>query len=432
MRACPNILFVLADQHRGDWLGGANPALPLQTPHLDALAMQGTRFTRAVCNAPLCGPSRACLASGREYDHCGVADHTEDYPLSLPTVYQALRDAGYWTLGCGKFDLHKAHYSWGTEGQYRLQDWGFCAGQDSAGKWDAVYSSNNGPQDPYMAYLTERGLAQIHRDDMLKRAPYEGTWPTPLPDDAYGDNWIGRKALHLLSAAPAKQPWFLLANFSGPHEPMDVTASMLLPYADTTFPPPLLPGPEFTPPQHQAARRNYAAMITNLDTWMGTLRDAVHARGDANNTLVVYASDHGEMLGDRGRWGKNVPYAPSVHVPLLVAGPEVAAGNVCDAPVSLIDIGATLLDYADAAPLPHAESLSLRPLLGGNDAPATRKTAFSGSGAWRMAFDGRYSLTRGFLPDGSDLLLDWNAPDADNLLPTRPDLAERLRHTPAS
>ena len=111
----PNILFVLPDQHRPDWLG-CNPDLPVRTPNLDRLARNGIRFTNAFTPSPLCSPARACLAAGRDYGRCGVRNNRQNTPLSLPTYYQALRDAGYEVAGVGKFDLHKPDLDWGLEG----------------------------------------------------------------------------------------------------------------------------------------------------------------------------------------------------------------------------------------------------------------------------------------------------------------------------
>src|SRR5690606_8399637 len=110
-------------------------------------------FTNAVCASPLCAPSRACLAAGKEYDRCGVANNDDDFPLDETTYYRILRDAcGYHVAGVGKFDLHKASYIWGLDGKHLLHEWGFSDGIDNAGKIDAVRSGEIEPRDPYMAY----------------------------------------------------------------------------------------------------------------------------------------------------------------------------------------------------------------------------------------------------------------------------------------
>ncbi|MCP5119472.1 MAG: sulfatase-like hydrolase/transferase, partial [bacterium] len=98
----PNLLLLFPDQHRYDWVG-ATPEIPVRTPNLDRIAARGTTFTNAVCASPLCAPSRACLASGKEYDNAGVDDNGTNYPLDQTTYYSLLRDAGYHVMGCGKF-----------------------------------------------------------------------------------------------------------------------------------------------------------------------------------------------------------------------------------------------------------------------------------------------------------------------------------------
>ena len=108
---------------------------------------------------------------------------------------------------------------------------------------------------------------------------------------------------------------------------------------------------------------------------------------------MVYSSDHGEMLGDHGRWGKSIAYQPSVGVPLVLAGPGVQAGVASDALVSMHDLTATFLDFAGRPPLPGMDSRSLRPLLSGA-AQRHRPHVRSGLGDWRMVSDGRYKLVR--------------------------------------
>jgi arylsulfatase len=417
----PNFLFFLPDQHRPDWVpweAPGAPPLPLRMPHLAGIAGRGVSFTRAVCPSPLCAPSRACLASGREYDRCGVPDNGADYPLDQPTYYRALRDAGYRVAGVGKLDLHKATLDWGLDGSRLLREWGFTEGIDNEGKLDAIASytgargdgggggpgSPKGPKGPYMAYLQGRGLAEVHVADFRSRRGPQGhfrTDPTPLPDEAYCDNWIAANGLRLLGDFPADRPWHLVVNFTGPHSPMDVTASMRDRWRGVRFPPPAavpggLEGEALE--AHDAVRQNYAAMLENIDAQVGRFLELVRRRGELERTVVVYSSDHGEMLGDHGRWGKSIYYQPAVGVPLAVAGPGIRAGAMSDALVSLHDLTATFLDFAGLPPLPGMDSRSLRPVLSG-EARLHRSHVRSGLGAWRMVFDGRYKLVRG-APDG--------------------------------
>jgi choline-sulfatase len=443
----PNILFFFTDQQRHDWVG-MNPRIPVRTPHLERLADEGVYFTNAVCPSPICGPSRACLASGMEYDDCGVLDHTTNYPLDERSLYRRLRDeAGYHVMGCGKFDLHKPEFNWGVDGQHCLDEWGFSAGQDSAGKWATKNSwqEHGGPNDPYMAHLQERGLAEDHLEDYRKRSERgrSATFPTPLPDDAYSDNFVAETGLDLVDAAPAGEPWFLQVNFPGPHNPWDVTHEMHGWYrgenaVDFPGPAPVTSDGAYTAERHNEIRRNYAAMVENVDRWLGRYREHLRENGEWENTVVVFASDHGELLGDHGRWTKQRPYQPSVGVPMVVSGPGLRAGHVSHEPATILDLHATFAELGGLDP-GDVDSRSLLPLLAGRT-DEHREYVYSGLGAWRLAFDGRYKLVTGFDPQGdgvgeemdadADPLLfdlDGDVHETTNVVDDNPGVADRLR-----
>ncbi|HET8547122.1 MAG TPA: sulfatase-like hydrolase/transferase [Bryobacteraceae bacterium] len=428
----PNILLFFPDQWRHDWTS-FTPRLGVRTPHLAALAERGVRFTNAIVPSPLCAPSRACLASGREYSSCGVASNRFDYPVEQPTMYRRLRDAGYHVMGCGKLDLHKKTLDWGLDGRRLLAEWGFSDGIDNAGKRDAIASGAVEPKDPYMALLHEQGLARAHVEDFRKRKDYSATFPTPLPNSAYCDNWVGENGLKLLERAPRAKPWFLAVNFTGPHEPMDITVSMERECRGHAFPQPF-ENTQFDAATHTAIRQNYSAMVENLDGWLGRYLDTLRSRGELDKTLIVVSSDHGEMLGDHNRWAKSVPWQPSIGVPLVIAGPGVKRGRSIDAPVTTLDLTATFLDYGRGSSLPQQNSLSMRPLLEGR-AKRLRTHVRSGLGSWRCASDGRYKLVRGFAgaaSAASDLLFDLrdDAVESRNIADRSPeivrDLAARL------
>jgi len=177
----PNILLFFPDQFRYDWVTGNSNNIPVHTSILSRLAGEGVWFRKAIVPSPLCAPSRACLAAGKEYDRCGVPSNRADYPLTQTTLYSLLRDNGYHVAGCGKFDLHKATEDWGLDGKRLLKQWGFSDGIDNAGKMDAVNSGAHAPHDPYMAYLYRRGLAVEHIADMKKRT---GIGPGGCPRSA--------------------------------------------------------------------------------------------------------------------------------------------------------------------------------------------------------------------------------------------------------
>lgn len=253
-----------------------------------------------------------------------------------------------------------------------------------------------------MEYLDQQGLAEEHVQDLLYERhslhadeAYENTSPTPLPHQAYSDNYIGRNGLRLLDDAPEDRPWHLVVNFAGPHEPIDVSDEMHGWYHDVDFPGPTAPAGDMDAETHREIRRNYAAMIENIDRWVGRYLDDLDKRDELDNTLVVFTSDHVELLGDHGLWQKQHPYHSSVGIPLIAAGPGIQEGVVTEEPTSLIDLHATFLDYTGIGPGDDVDSRSLRPLLAG-ETDYHRDAVYSGFRSWRMAFDGRYKLVTGY------------------------------------
>jgi len=435
----PNILFFYPDQHRFDWTS-MNPEMPDITPNLRQLAKQGAHFTSAFSPSPVCAPSRACLASGRTYANCGVASNGIPYPLNQTTFYRLLRDAGYQVLGCGKFDLDKPGKNWGVDGKHKregkpslLEAWGFSDGIDNAGKQDGTSAYKNLKiPEPYFAFLKSRNLENAHIKN-FKTLDHDYEGPSIIPDDAYCDNWIANNGLNLIRSVPRGKPWFIQINFNGPHPPMDITKSMYQRWKDTTFPPARAgDGSDVS-----AKRRNYGAMIHNIDRWLKVFQDELKKRGELENTLIVYCSDHGEMLGDRGMSSKSKPYHPSACVPLVVTGPAIRKNVVCDKPVETLDLTATFLDYAGVPTPKEIDSRSLRPFLEGR-AVLPRSYATSSLGGWSLVFDGRYKLIANQPNENKSkkarstnelVLYDLKTDPAEinNISDQHPDIVERLR-----
>ncbi|AEQ51282.1 sulfatase family protein [Pelagibacterium halotolerans] len=419
----PNILFIFPDQLRWDWIEPLTD-LAVRTPNVRSLADRGTVFSNAWTPSPICAPARACMAMGTNYDRSPVRHNNHNMPAGSDTVYRRLAEAGYAVSTVGKLDLLKGFMDWGPDGQHRvngdcrLHDLGFTRGLDNAGKHDALWARFKGVREPYMDHLASRGLDQIHIEDFKRRndanlkvpvgetmkggleipSAYGNTDLSPLPEDAYCDNWIGRNGVDELNALLAEgRPWFLTVNFAGPHEPLDVTASMRESVKDRQFP---MPGRHdgLHTDLHQTVRQNYAAMVELIDGWVGRYVEILERAGALENTIIVFASDHGEMLGDHNLWAKSVPFEASVRVPLVMAGPgfEPSAAPVA-APVSLLDVMTTFLNYG-ACSTEGMDGYSLRPTLERGEAPE-RGLVFSGLGNWRAVGDGRFKLVAGF--DGS-------------------------------
>lgn len=415
----PNILFFFPDQHRYDWTS-LNTALPDLTPNLRQLAREGISFSKVFCPSPLCAPSRACLAAGKRYGETGVASNGDALPLTTTTFYKLLRDSGgYHVLGCGKFDLDKPGKSWGIDGKHHreglpslLEVWGFSDGIDNAGKEDGAKTKK---PEPYNAYLKSINVSRKN-----------------MTDEAYSDNWIARNGLSLLQSAPKDKPWFLQINFNGPHPPFDPTPSMTNKWGNTEFP---LAVPENKDDQDERLR--YAAEITNIDRWIAVYKEELQKRGELDNTIIIFSSDHGEMLDDHGYHGKTRPLSPSACVPLVISGPGIRKNAVCNNITGTIDLPATFLDYA-GVPIPSFMdgSKSMRAYLEGKgDSP--RKHVTSALAGWTLVCDGRYKLISGVLKDKvqakdqdkNEVLYDLlNDPtESMDVLSDHPDIAANLR-----
>jgi choline-sulfatase len=384
-----------------------DPSVPVRTPNFERLSERGVWFSNAVCPSPLCGPSRACLASGMEYDDCGYPQHGADVGFDLDATYYApLRDeADYHVAGCGTF-IDKFYGKRGPEGRHRIDEFGFSDGLRNRGKWASAGQVADDREHVYRRHLPENDLLETHKTDydrrrVTRRDHFAATFPTAFPDDAYCDNWLAENGLDLIRDAPDDRPWHLEVSFVGPHDPLDVTEDMYGWYRDDPFdfpgPQPLGPDDGFDGRTHNEIRRNYAAMVENVDRWVGRYLDHLEATNQLENTLIVFASDQGELLGDHGRWKKHSPYQSSVGVPFVISGPGVPAWGECREPVSLIDAHTTFLDYAGLDP-GDVDSRSLRPFLEG-ESDSHREVVHSGLGPWRVVDDGRYKLVTGYQPD---------------------------------
>lgn len=280
---------------------------------------------------------------------------------------------------------------------------------------------------PYLKFLSDHGWADAYVDMFQNATGKKGglnfAAVSPLPDEAYCDNWIARNAAKELKNFSQEAPWYLTVNFAGPHDPYDVTPSMKKAWKDVDFPDPWNALPEEGVLER---RQNYAAMIENIDARIGELIQLVQDRGELDSTLIVYSSDHGEILGDHNRWQKAVWQEGSSHVPLIIAGPGVGQGEVSESLVSLHDLAATFVDVANAPPLKGADAASLMPVLT-DPSHIHREVVTSALADWRMAVKGPYKLVmqKGQPPRLFDLVHDVE--ETKNLALSMPDRVEELR-----
>jgi len=436
----PNILFIMDDQHRFDYLGCFG-AYFLNTPNLDRLADSGIRFTNCFTNAPVCAPSRIALATGYNPSRLGALDNSSYLPLNISTYYQRLRDYKY-RVGCvGKLDLAKPDPYNGRFGDRpRIYGWGFTHPEECEGKQHA--GSSPTPQGPYGYYLQERGLLQKLYDDYRKRAAKDwiigASHDSVLPTDAFQDGYIGRRASEWIEWVPDDFPWHLFVSFAGPHDPFDPPTKYADKYRNSNVPQPSTTGisekPNWIQQRQRSAsleqiigiRRQYCAAIEMIDDQIGLILQALEKRGMMKNTFIVFTSDHGEMLGDHDLFGKHVAYEASIRCPLIIAGPSIKAGFISDVLVELIDLNPTICELVG---LPVQENIDARSFVSilNREKGKHRDDVVSTELPFRCIRTEKYKYIQNIneFPELYDL--EEDPQELDNIADRKPDTAKSLQ-----
>ena len=358
----PNILLITTDQHRGDCLGIENHPM-LQTPNLDWLGASGVRFSRAYSACPVCVPARRTLLTGRKPVNHGLLMNGSA-PLPWPTLPGVLAQAGYQT-----HLVAKAHFGQPPE---ELGFQSVC--------W--ADSPRAGTDNDYQRFLRENGVDWPRASD-AHGIPSNG-FPVRsfhLDERFHFSNWCADNAIDFLRNRDADRPFFLMVNFIHPHQPLTPPAFYYERYMAMDLPEPyvgdwarVFDGPVrglppecwrlcLDPPVMKQVRAAYYGSINHVDDQVARFLSR-HVLPD--NTLVVFTSDHGEMLGDHQWLRKRNPYEPSARVPMLFNFPErmgVRQQRVVDRPVELMDIMPTLLDAAGAPAPDTVDGQSMIPLL---------------------------------------------------------------------
>lgn len=309
----PNILVVFADQLRGSSLGHVGQE-PVLTPNLDRFATQGIRFTRAVANCPLCCPMRASLITGQHPLTHGVIGNDIQLRIDAPSIARTLKLAGYRTAYIGKWHLDGPDRTGFTPPGPRRQGfdhWAVC-------NCNHLY---------YEAYY--------YRDT-----------PDPIWIDTYEPTAQTDLAIaYLQEARYTTDPFCLFLSWGPPHCPYHHVPQRFLRLYD---PERLTLRPNVRTAD-RAVIAGYYAHISALDWNFGRLLDALDETGLADSTLVIFTSDHGDMLFSQGRGWKSKPWAESVIVPFLARWPgEIPAGSLDGAPFGLVDLMPTLCAIAGA------------------------------------------------------------------------------------
>ena len=401
----PNLLLIMDDQHRHDYLGSAGASF-INTPHLDRLADNGIRFSQCITNCPVCAPSRIALASGYQPSRIGSQGNNSYLTGQVTTYYQRLRDAGY-RVGCvGKLDLAKPDSYNGRNGDRpRVYGWGFTHPVECEGKMHA--GMNDEPRGPYGFWLQERGLYDAFRADYKQRAARgwikEASYDSVLPADAFEDAYIGQRSVEWIETISDDYPWHLFVSFVGPHDPFDPPSEYSDRYRHAEMPPPIESSRsskpdwvnnrrvDMTAEEVAHTRRQYCGATELIDDQVGAIIDAVARRGMMDNTYIIFASDHGEMLGDHGLYTKSLPYEASIRVPLIVTGPGINSRHTSDALVELIDVNPTICSLAGLPPQDGIDACSFGDILL-NDVQTHREEAVSAIRNFRLIRTQDYKL----------------------------------------
>jgi choline-sulfatase len=359
----------MSDQHHAGIMGCAGDTL-VQTPNLDRLAREGARFSNAYCPFPLCGPSRMSFMTCRHPHEIGIWDNHRRLNSDTPTFAHSFLSAGYDTVLAGR--MHFAGWD---------QRHGF-----------SERIIGDVPESAYLeAGWKLKGVLGDLRDTCgCSLAGLVKSGPGRTGYHAY-DEAVTRASVRWLNQrgrAARPKPFLLTVGYVSPHCPFVAPPEDFDRYRDRIRPSDL-PVPDERLHPANAARRAlfgldpapppdarwrtrvaYYGLCTFLDRQTGAVLDALRDAGLADNTIVVYCSDHGEMLGEHGLWFKSTFYDGACRVPLILSWPgRIPHGAVRARNVSLVDIGTTLIDLAGAAPLPGASGRSFRPLLAADDAP---------------------------------------------------------------
>ena len=399
----PNILFLHTDQHRFDYMGCAGADF-VNTPNLDRLAERGMRFNNCFTNSPLCAPARIGLATGMQPARVGSLGNDSFLPPDMTTYYMRLRDAGYRVGAVGKLDLAKPDSFNGRYGDRPCAyQWGFTHPVEVEGKVHSL--CNDEPQGPYGMWLEQKGMWDKYRQEAIDHWKEPDRWITPseLPTETFLDSYQGQRAVDWIDNIGERFPWHLFVSFSGPHVPHDPPREFADRYEDKPMPP-AIPIPEWDdrpapseakrdPEFIQQCRRMYCAYIELIDHWIGKILDSLERRGWLEDTYIFFSSDHGEMLGDLGRYAKKYPYEPSLHVPLLASGPGIPSGETFDALVELIDLNPTICDLAGLHSQRNIDARSLCSSLR-DPSQGHRDEAVSVIREWQCVRTDRYKLVR--------------------------------------
>jgi len=360
----PNILLLMADQHRADCVG-ADGNKAIHTPNLDRIAHEGIRFRCAYSTTPTCTPARSALLTGLSpwrHGMLGYGRVGEKYPIEMP---RALREAGYYTIGIGKMHWHPQRNAHGFH-EMLLDESGRAESPDFISDYRKWFKSEAPDLNP--------DATGIGWNDYPARAYV-------LPERLHPTRWTAETAMNFLKGYNRPEPWFLKVSFARPHSPYDPPERWLLKYADAELPRAVVGKwaqryaqrnsarddiwhGDLGSDQVRYSRQGYYGSVSFVDEQIGRILETLDQSGRLDQTLIIYTTDHGDMTGDHHLWRKSYAYEASARIPMIMRWPtglvSAARGQVSMAPAELRDILPTFLEAAEA---PGADQLDGRSLL---------------------------------------------------------------------
>ena len=354
-----NIILIMTDQQRLDFTGysGNNKIV---TPNMDVIA-ESVGFTCCQTVNPVCTPARAALITGRYAHQIGMVSMSGDLSLEYPTFMQALQKEGYSTSAVGKLHFLQT-WPWGiprgkglnlAELNSETQKYGYDYVWETAGKQQLVLNYCN-----YCKYLEEKGMLDEVRDFMQLALPngdypdmnFDQVNPWPFAEEDYIDIVTADQIIARIKNHPKNSPFFIFGSFCGPHKPYDPPRRYLdrVEYVEeddfilekgTTM---SSKDKQLLYKQRQASK----AMIKLMDDQIGRIMDVLKEEDLYEETVIIFTSDHGDMLGDHFRIQKAVPWRQAVTVPLAIRHPDYLRREINNSPVEITDVAATILDVA--------------------------------------------------------------------------------------
>jgi len=427
----PHLLLLMADQYRADCVG-ADGNRVIHTPNLDRLTAEGVLFRCAYSSTPTCTPARSALLTGLgpwRHGMLGYGRVAEKYPLELP---QALRDAGYYTLGIGKMHYHPQRNAHGFH-HLLLDESGRVESPEYRSDYRAWFWSEAPGLDP--------DATGIGWND-YRSAVYA------LPERLHPTRWTAETAMRFIEGYNRTEPFFLKVSFARPHSPYDPPERLMQRYAEADLPAARVGAwaQRYAPrsdsgnsiwhgdmgaAQVRRSRQGYYGSVTFVDEQIGRILDALKKRGWLDRTLILFTSDHGDMTGDHHLWRKSYAYQASARIPMLMRWPTGLAsaqrGQVLPQPVELRDILPTLLEAAGALPGTPVDGRSLLALLRGEPwrqfIDLEHDVCYSVQNHWNALTDGRWKYIF-HARDGAEQLFDLTGDPAE-----LHDLASEAAHS---